>query len=220
MPELDKKSELHLPQPEIPRTPQFSILTNPADARLWADHLSRAFPLWLQNSIDWCDTDHASILYGPPGLGKLLLPEAVAKRLGLVHITTTWDGWIGTDSSYVCSIITAIVETFHDAAKRAPCVLSLHDILTLPTFLRHSPLRCAFVTSALLAEIDGAMKIPGLILIVTQTDSVALAQALLPPARRDRLRAVPTSGIARPANDNAPLTVDQPGQVRSLRRAS
>ena len=181
--------------------------------------LSRQFALWRQEQIAWSDVDHACVLFGRhDNENDAPLGDNVAARLGIDHVRVSAADWYA--NPYVMAIVEAMVGTFAQAASRAPCVLSIDDLQTVPgTAIARSPF-ARIATSAFLSELDDALTVPGLVIIVTNTESVALAQVLFPPACANRTLAVPVSGLARTANDNAPPAVAEPVQDRSLSRRS
>lgn len=219
MPELGKSSAFYLVQPDIPRTPKFSILTNPAEARRWMMRLSSQFAPWRQRRMGWGDVDHACVLYGRhDNDNDAPLGDSVAARLGIDHVRVSAADWCA--DPYVMTVVAAMVRIFDEAASRAPCVLSLDDLHSFPgQAIARSPF-ARVATLAFLSELDDALTVPGLVIIVTNAESVALAQVLFAPACAKRTLAVPVSGIARPANDNAPRTADQPRRARRLSRGS
>lgn len=197
--------KLPLPQRMAPsvREPHFAIVTTTAEARLWTDSVLQHFALWQQGHMDWLATHHACIHYGPSGTGETSFPATVANRLGISRFEASWPQWEEPLPRDAVSTVAAIVNTFDEAIRRTPCVLSLPPIPTsFPS--DQSSLYHTAVTSALLAEIDDALRVPGLVLIVMHDNCLALAQALLPTHDPDRLMAVPLSPAAEPANDNAP----------------
>ena len=191
--------------PNSQSDPHFTLLFRPADARNWFMELSHDLALWRQHRKDWRDTAHACILHGRADSDLTPFPETVAARLGIAHIKASTAAWHDAADPYVLTIIAAMVRTFDDAASRVPCVLSFADLHSFPgAGMAVSPFRTC-VTSALLSEIDDALKVPGLVLILTRDNCEAIALALQQPRSMDRLMAVPASRIARPANDNDPL---------------
>lgn len=179
--------------------PRFTLLRGRAAARRWRDCLTAEFQLWQQNLVAWGDTDHACFVYGSRATS---FPQTVAAQLGLEHIELPWIEWRDGAGKDVISTIADMVRAFDDAAARSPCILTFEHPDRPVASVDLNDLYRTAVTAALRAELDTALRVPGLIIIATSDICEALAQAQLPPAPVDRLMSMPTA--ARAANDNAP----------------
>jgi len=127
------------------------------------------------------------LLYGPPGTGKTLLAKAVATESSANFIQIKGpellSKWVGESEKGVRKI-------FNKARQVAPCVVFFDELDSMAS-RRGSDNSSSKVTESvlnqLLAEMDGLVKLEGVVVIGATNRPDMLDSALLRPGRFDRI---------------------------------
>jgi len=127
------------------------------------------------------------LLYGPPGTGKTLLAKAVATESSANFIQIKGpellSKWVGESEKGVRKI-------FNKARQVAPCVVFFDEIDSMASrrgYDHSSSKVTESVLNQLLAEMDGLIKLDGVIVIGATNRPDMLDPALLRPGRFDRI---------------------------------
>ncbi len=127
------------------------------------------------------------LLYGPPGTGKTLLAKAVATESTANFIQIKGpellSKWVGESEKGVRKI-------FNKARQVAPCVIFFDEIDSLASrrgYDGSSGKVMESVLNQLLAEMDGLVKLDGVVVIGATNRPDMLDPALLRPGRFDRI---------------------------------
>ena len=127
------------------------------------------------------------LLYGPPGSGKTLLAKAVATESAANFIQIKGpellSKWVGESEKGVRKI-------FNKARQVAPCVVFFDEIDSMASrrgYDHSSSKVTESVLNQLLAEMDGLIKLDGVVVIGATNRPDMLDPALLRPGRFDRI---------------------------------
>jgi len=134
------------------------------------------------------------LLYGPPGTGKTLIARAVASESRANFITVTSSDllskWVGESEK-------ALREVFRRAKQAAPCIIFFDEIEAL------APVRSAEdnhvserLVSQLLTELDGLVKLNGVVVMAATNRPELVDPALLRPGRFDKILYVPLPDLS------------------------
>jgi transitional endoplasmic reticulum ATPase len=155
----------------------------------------------LMEAIEWplknpsiyiefnADLPKGVLLYGPPGTGKTLLARAVASESRANFITVSSSDllskWVGESEK-------ALREVFRRAKQASPCIIFFDEIEAL------APLRSTDeghvterIVSQLLTELDGLVKLNGVVIMAATNRPDMVDPALLRPGRFDKILFVP-----------------------------
>ncbi|MEM0320859.1 MAG: CDC48 family AAA ATPase [Thermoprotei archaeon] len=155
----------------------------------------------LMESIEWplkypelytkinAELPKGILLYGPPGTGKTLIARAVASESRANFITVTSSDLL---SKWVGESVKALREVFRRAKQAAPCIIFFDEIEAL------APVRSAEdnhvterLVSQLLTELDGLVKLNGVVVMAATNRPELVDPALLRPGRFDKILYVP-----------------------------
>jgi transitional endoplasmic reticulum ATPase len=160
----------------------------------------------LMESIEWplkypelyakinAELPKGILLYGPPGTGKTLVARAVASESRANFITVTSSDllskWVGESEK-------ALREVFRRAKQAAPCIIFFDEIEAL------APVRSAEdnhvserLVSQLLTELDGLVKLNGVVVMAATNRPELVDPALLRPGRFDKILYVPLPDLS------------------------
>jgi len=160
----------------------------------------------LMESIEWplkypelyakinAELPKGILLYGPPGTGKTLIARAVASESRANFITVTSSDllskWVGESEK-------ALREVFRRAKQAAPCIIFFDEIEAL------APVRSAEdnhvserLVSQLLTELDGLVKLNGVVVMAATNRPELVDPALLRPGRFDKILYVPLPDLS------------------------
>ncbi len=145
---------------------------------------------YRNGKIDWRDMDAAALLHGPPGTGKTMFAEALARTAGIPLIATSFSAWQASGNGYLGDCVRAMRASFDEARRRAPCVLLVDEFDAIGSRVgqkgEHREYWTTIVTCAL-EMLDGVGGRAGVLVLGTTNDLGALDPALLRSGRLDRL---------------------------------
>lgn len=136
----------------------------------------------LLGALD-CRPHNGILIFGPPGSGKTLLAQAVAKESGVNFITIKGPELI---SKYVGDSEKAVRETFKKARQAAPCIVFFDDLDALTATeggSTHDLIKR--VVSQLQGEMDGVEELKDVMVLAATRNPELIDQALLRPGRFD-----------------------------------
>ncbi|ODA77503.1 hypothetical protein RJ55_07132 [Drechmeria coniospora] len=121
------------------------------------------------------------VLYGPPGCGKTLVAQAVAREAQASFILINGPELL---NKYVGESERAVRELFQRARSSRPCILFFDEIDSIvPPRSSSSTESGARVVNALLTELDGAQDRSGIYVIGTTNRVDMIDEAMLRPGR-------------------------------------
>jgi len=128
------------------------------------------------------------LLYGPPGTGKTLLARAVANESDVNFVSVAGPELL---DKYVGESEKAVREVFERARQSAPSIVFFDEIDSIATERRGDDDATERVVSQLLAELDGLVDNPNLVVLAATNRRDALDPALLRPGRLETHVEVP-----------------------------
>jgi len=133
------------------------------------------------------------LLYGPPGTGKTMLARAVASESKVNFITVVSSDllskWVGESEK-------ALREVFRRAKQAAPCIIFFDEIEALaPARSSDDSHVTERLVSQLLTELDGLVKLKGVMIMAATNRPELIDPALLRPGRFDKILFVPLPDI-------------------------
>ncbi|GAA0005952.1 AAA family ATPase [Bradyrhizobium diazoefficiens] len=193
------------------------------EARTWGLALARDIADFRAGRIAWRDVDHGVCLHSPPGMGKTLFAQVLAKACGVPLVVTSVGAWFANGPGYLDSVIKEMRASFAAArALASPCaILFLDEIDALPDRATLSPRGrdwwMPVVTDAL-TLLDSAVSGRDGVVVIGATNAIdRVDDAILRPGRLEKTVEVP-----RPDADGAlnilrfHLDGDAPGDLSAL----
>lgn len=188
---------------EIPvdNGPRLSDLCGLGKAKAYCLHVVDAMREYLAGTRPWHQCPRGLLLSGPPGTGKTSLARALHRELSgggnkVSFIATSYAAWQSEKTGHLGDVTAAIRSTFHDAARRKPCIIYLDECNSLPARggRDHDSWWTAIVNT-LLEMIDGFEKTEGVFLIASCNDPTRLDPALTRAGRLDHHVEIPLPDV-------------------------
>lgn len=124
------------------------------------------------------------LLYGPPGCGKTLLANSVARSCNLRAITVKGPELL---SKYIGASEQAVRESFERAQSAAPCILFFDEFESLAPRRGHDSTGVTDrVVNQLLTQMDGVEGLSGVYILAATSRPDLIDPALLRPGRLDK----------------------------------
>ena len=184
------------PGPPIPEGPLLSQLAGMPEARAWGEALVQDLALYKAGRLKWSEIDPGCVLYGPPGTGKTTLARAIAATARLPLVAASYAEW-NRGGPYGADIINAMCKTFESARKSAPSILAIDELDSMPdrsSLPSSHPVTYAIV-NALLEQLDGLNRRPGVVVIGTCNNPERLDAAVVRSGRLGRSILVPLPAL-------------------------
>ncbi|MGM5088405.1 AAA family ATPase [Rhizobium leguminosarum] len=156
-------------------------------AKEWALGLAEDLRDWAHGSLAWSDIDCGLLLSGPPGTGKTMFAQAVAKTCGAAFVSASCATWQA--KGHLGDFLAAMKKTFSEAAAKAPCILFLDEFDAVgdrAKFSGDNANYCVQVVNGILEALDGSPRRDGVVVIAATNYPDAIDPALRRPGRLDR----------------------------------
>jgi cell division protease FtsH len=188
------------------RVPALETAVEYGDARVWGLKLARDIAEYRAGTIAWRDVDRGVCLHSPPGMGKSLFAQVLARACGVPLVSTSVGQWFADGPGYPDSVIKQMRGAFARAAALASpcCILFLDEIDALPDretlSERGRDWWMPVITDALLL-LDSAVDGRTGIVVVGATNAIErVDRALLRPGRLETVVAIPAADAAGAVN--------------------
>ncbi|MFS8144318.1 AAA family ATPase [Rhizobium sp. BR 249] len=188
---LEKLESTLLVQKQIPKPPSWEPriddLEGYGKAKEWALDLIADLRDWQDGRIAWSDVASGILLSGPPGTGKTMFAEAVARSCGANFIPASSAAW--QSKGHLGDMLAAMRRSFEKAAKKPPTVLLIDEIDSIgdrAKFKGHNTDYSIQVVNALLELLDGSGGREGVIVVAATNYPEHVDPALRRPGRLDR----------------------------------
>ncbi|MGG7579778.1 AAA family ATPase [Rhizobium sp. Nf11,1] len=178
-------------QKQIPKPaswePRIHDLEGYGKAKEWALDLIADLRDWRDGRITWSDVASGILLSGPPGTGKTMFAEAVARSCGANFIPASSAVW--QSKGHLGEMLAAMRRSFEKAAKAAPTVLLIDEIDSIGDRAKFRGQNADYsiqVVNALLELLDGSGGREGVIVVAATNYPEQVDPALRRPGRLDR----------------------------------
>lgn len=141
---------------------------------------------WQAGELDWADCSRSLLLYGAPGTGKTWLARSMGAAANVHFLQASFAEWQAAGA--LNTMLSAMIESFDQAIKAAPCVLFIDEIDACGSRLDGSPHNRNYRTQVIngfLEQIDRLMRSEGVLLIGACNFPETLDPAILRDGRFD-----------------------------------
>lgn len=163
----------------------------PPAVEAWGRQLAADLQAYAAGELAWAKVDRGALLWGPPGCGKTTFAQALAATCGVTLIATSYAVWeAGPDGKgRYHDLIPRMRQTFAEARGKAPCIIFIDELDSLPTRgqAAHNDSYFSVITNALLAELDGVSARDGVVVIAATNHPSRIDPALRRAGRLDRM---------------------------------
>jgi len=169
--------------------PPLEALAGYGEAKDWGLSLVREIARYRTGKIGLVDLPRGLLLSGPPGCGKTLFAQALARSAGLPIVATSAATWISSGDGHLGDAIKALRKDFDDARALKPAILFIDEADALVDPAQdggHGRSWWLSFRAALLAAVDGASSEPGIILLGACNHPHLVDAALRRAGRLDR----------------------------------
>ncbi|WP_306755235.1 AAA family ATPase [Paracoccus actinidiae] len=163
---------------------------------------------WQEGEVPWSEVQRSVLFFGEPGTGKSFLALAMAGSAGVALVRGGFAAWQA--AGHLGLMLAAMRKTFAEARLAAPAILVIDEIDAVGSRESPDPHNENYrrqVINAFLEELDGLVRMPGVLVVGTCNHPGTIDPAVLRPGRFDMKVEVPTPGcraIARMLQDALP----------------
>lgn len=177
----------------LPEKPLLSELAGMAELRAWGEAFIEDVFAYRHGHIGWKDVDPGVVVHGPPGTGKSTFARALSATSALPLIAASYANWQRSGEGHLGDVLSAMARDFEAAFARAPCILAIDELDSLPSRESNSDKQIWWtpVVNALLEQLSGAVERDGIAVIGICNDIRKLDPALIRAGRLDRQIFVP-----------------------------
>ena len=172
--------------------PRVEELHGYGEAREWGLDLARDLADWRTGVLPWADVDRGVLLSGPPGVGKTVFAQALARTCGTHLVLGSIARWQA--KGHLGDMLKAMRAAFDEARSQAPSIMFIDEIDAVgdrEQFSDRDRQYCSEVVAGLLECIDGAEGREGVVVIGTANHPDRIDAAVRRPGRLDRHIRIP-----------------------------
>ncbi|MBW8299965.1 MAG: AAA family ATPase [Hydrogenophaga sp.] len=167
--------------------PALEAMHGYGEAKSWGLELARDLSDWKTGQISWDDVDRGILLSGPPGVGKTVFAQALAKQCDVPLIGSSLGQWQST--GHLGDLLKAMRGDFRRAQEKSPCILFVDEIDSLgdrKKFRHDNSDYSIQVVNAFLECLDGVGGREGIVVVGATNDPERIDPAILRAGRLDR----------------------------------
>lgn len=177
---------------------------------------------YCDGKVDWAEIPRGMLLVGPPGTGKTHAARVIAEAAGLPTVMATVGEWQAC--GHLGDMLRSMRATFDEARRLAPCVLIIDEIDSIGSRTEPSDRNRNYtrqVVNEMLAQLDGLVRLAGVMLIGASNHPEHIDPAVLRAGRLDLHVSVPLPGPdALEQILRAHLGADAPADLTVVSRAA
>ncbi|MFC3695691.1 AAA family ATPase [Chenggangzhangella methanolivorans] len=150
--------------------------------------------------VTLADLPRGALLVGPPGTGKSIFAQSLAKTLGVGSVITSVSEWLSTGDTHLGTVISAARASIAKASSFQPGLLFIDEVDSLVDRDQEKGSSASWwlnFVNAVLSAIDGAVKVPGLVVVGACNDLNRVDKAL---RRSGRLETIVHIGLPNEAD--------------------
>lgn len=172
--------------------PSLADLHGFGEAAEWGHALAVDLADYRAGKITWADVDRGVVLSGPPGVGKTIFAQALARTCDVplyIHSLARWQA-----KGHLGDLLKAMRKAFDDAKKHAPCILFLDELDAFGDREGANEWNAQYVREVIngfLECLDGVEGREGVVIVGATNWPGKIDAAILRPGRLDRHVRVP-----------------------------
>ena len=156
----------------------------------WGKAWVRDLNDYRARKIGWQDIDVGILLVGPPGTGKTMFCEALARSADVPLVATSFSEWQAAKSGHLGDCLKAMRDSFDKAKRLAPSILFIDEMDALgsreQTNSQHSDYWTSVIT-CFLELMDGIGGREGVLAVGATNNAAVLDRAITRSGRMDRI---------------------------------
>ena len=172
--------------------PSLEDLHGLGEAGEWGRDLARDLADWRAGRIGWADVDRGALISGPPGVGKTVFAQALARSCDVHLVLGSIGRWQA--KGHLGDMLKAMRAAFDEARAQAPSIIFLDEIDAVGDREKFNDRNAQYsteVVNALLECMDGAEGREGVVVVGACNHPHRLDAALTRAGRLDRHIRIP-----------------------------
>ncbi len=171
-------------------TPTLEELPGYGSVKAFGLAVAKDLRAYRDGGLPWTQIDPGFVLNGPPGAGKTLFVQALAKSADVPLVIGSLAAWQADRGGHLGDMLRAMRQTFQEARRHKACVLLIDELDSVgdrATFDERHRSYSVQVLNALLELLDGTEPRDGVLVIGATNYASRIDDALLRPGRLDRV---------------------------------
>ncbi|TBF18856.1 AAA family ATPase [Rhizobium ruizarguesonis] len=177
---------------ELRSTPRLEDMHGYGPAKEWGLQLAKDLADWRAGILSWDDVDRGLLLSGPPGVGKTIFAQALAKTCGVTFVASSLGQWQA--KGHLGDLLKLMRSDFARAKAEAPSILFVDELDSFgdrESFDSDNKSYSVQVVNAFLECLDGAGGREGVVVIGATNNPSDIDPAIRRAGRLDKHVAIP-----------------------------
>ncbi|MGO4482469.1 ATP-binding protein [Rhizobium pisi] len=195
---------------ELRATPRLEDMHGYGPAKEWGLQLAKDLADWRAGILSWDDVDRGLLLSGPPGVGKTIFAQALAKTCGVTFVASSLGQWQA--KGHLGDLLKLRRSDFARAKADAPSIMFVDELDSFgdrESFDHDNKSYSTQVVNAFLECLDGAGGREGVVVIGATNNPSDIDPAIRRAGRLDKHVAIPLPD----ANDRIAIIESLIGEV-------